>query len=1595
LLLTLVAALRPSVAAAAIAQRGAATTGTTTGTSLTINKPTGVVAGDVMIVNIAQIGNNTTAPSLSGWTLIAGADLLGVTLRYGAVLYKVAGASEPTSYTFTLGAGVTDAVGAIVAFSGVDTTGGSGVGGVGSGPFDATTGAIDVSDSATVTATTITTADANAAVIMFGMAANSAPTWSGWTTTSPGALTEIADFQSTSDSVGAAWATKAAAGATGAGTATLSVTTRNGGILIALKPLVSTPTPTMTPTATPTVTATATPTSTPTATPQPLLCAPTVTPGTATVSGTGNILNTYYPGTATASAGATSISVGTSQGSATAIGTGDLLLVIQMQDSTINSTNTSSYGDGSTGSGATSYATAGQYEYVIATGAVSGGAVPIHGNGASNGLIYSYPYAAYTTTHGQQQFQVVRVPQYYNLTVTGQITASAWNGSSGGIVALDVASTLTFSGGSIIVDTLGFRGGGGRGLTGGTQGTGTDYRNLATYNFHGQKGEGVAGSPFYMYNGTSTLATIGTGVEGYPNGSMARGAPGNAGGGGTDPDPTANDQNTGGGGGGNGGAGGGGGNSWTSDLAEGGLGGAAFPYAANKLAMGGGGGAGTRNNSSGVNSSGGLGGGIVMIRANSITGAGTLSANGGWPATDNYTPANDGGGGGGAGGSVLVSALSGGLTSLTITATGGVGANAWPADAPGGTPGNRHGPGGGGAGGVVCLSSSAGSTTVTGGANGTTTTALDPYGATSGSPGATCTVVASQIPGASSGATCNATLASVSDFGATVEGGRVVLRWVTGSEIGTVGFHVERWNPILGVFERITPSMLPALITSPQGGTYEYADPGARPEESATYRLIEVEAWGTRRVHGPYTVTPSAAAPARVATAALRVGESSFGGKGHDDPRHGYRAIPHALRAKTTRMRQSVQGAATSGASAVNVLAATSSGAAQVKVRQDGLVSVSASSLAGVFNVSEATVGNWIAQGKIKLSNAGKPVAWTAAAGNVGILFYGQAIDSLYTLDNVYRVKPVAGTKMRKSMGTPSASQPAGVFTETLKFEQDNFAATVVATDPESDYWFWEGFIGDTLGWSSNTFTLEVPDVMGGGSLAIGFSGAAATDHPVEVLLNGELLGDGDWSGLGAYVLSLPVDGSILQSGANSVEVQALGTSDNMFYLQSFDLTYQRQTRAVGDSLTVQAANKGPVVVDGFSVSAISVFDITNPQLPLYLSGTKIVGTGADYSVTFQAKKGGRYLAVAATAIQAGTAQAESGTNLTGQDRVDYAVITTPALAGAAQALASYRATTLLKSRVVLVDDIYTNFNFGIANPHALGSFLQQAARNWGLRYAVLAGVGTFDYRDLMGLIGEEQVPTLMTATPYGLYACDGCLADFNGDGVPEVVVSRIPAGTAADLQGYVTKLKTYEQGEMSLGAAGVLMLADVADPSAGDFPADSDQVTALLPPAVAVEKVYLSDYELATARTLLFGRLAGNLGWMNYIGHGGLDRMSAGGLMTTADVADLQSTGMLPVVSALTCAVNRFEYPGVTSLGEELVLQPGGGAIAVWAATGLSLDSPAVQLDESLFKLVFQSQEPVLGNAIQRSLKESSGNPLFMRRIYNLLGDGALLLRH
>jgi uncharacterized repeat protein (TIGR01451 family) len=534
--------------------------------------------------------------------------------------------------------------------------------------------------------------------------------------------------------------------------------------------------------------------------------------------------NTYYPGTASAAKGATSITIGAgtlgSTAAANTISAGDLLLVIQMQGADINSANTDAYGDGVAGGGASGNLTtnlqAGVYEYVVATNAT-----PIDVT-AGGTLTLAAPLAnsyASSATTSPRRFQVVRIPQYANLTLSGNLIATPWNGSTGGIIALDVAGQTNLGSNIITASGRGFRGGGGR-TQATAAGSNNDYVATTTANAHAQKGEGTAGTPRYVNvpttpNNSSTNATIDTGIEGYPGGPSGRGAPGNAGGGGNN-----NVDNSGGGGGANGGTGGRGGNNFSTNLAIGGEPGTNFSLVtSSRLVMGGGGGAGTTNNNSGTPangpaSSGAAGGGIVMLRSGTITGTGSIFANGG---NANATTVDDGGGGGGAGGAILITASS--TSTLTLSANGGTGGNTNPA-----TTSGPHGPGGGGGGGVIFTTSGVTATASTNGGASGTTVATDgsrtAFGAAAGLGGVTNTGISNSIAGSTAGANCVADVATTITGPASISAGQPTGNFtVTFSNVGS--------GSATSVAQRVT---LPtgAGLTAAQQATIVAAYPGTK-----------------------------------------------------------------------------------------------------------------------------------------------------------------------------------------------------------------------------------------------------------------------------------------------------------------------------------------------------------------------------------------------------------------------------------------------------------------------------------------------------------------------------------------------------------------------------------------------------------------------------------------------------------------------------------------------------------------------------------------------------------------------------------------------
>ena len=397
----------------------------------------------------------------------------------------------------------------------------------------------------------------------------------------------------------------------------------------------------------------------------------------------------------------------------------------------------------------------------------------------------------------------------------------------------------------------------------------------------------------------------------------------------------------------------------------------------------------------------------------------------------------------------------------------------------------------------------------------------------------------------------------------------VVVEWHTLAEHGTVGFHLARLNESSGEFELVTKKLLPGLLHSRHGGVYRLRDPRVRVGDFVSYQLVELEATGARLTYGPFDVWVG---PVRPSDAPVIEAD----GKG-DRPLPGFERVARAMSAlEQARIADKI---AAREAAWLNK-ADRKGPVAKVMVREPGLYGLEAAAIAGVMGMEESEIVKLIADRKLRLTNRGEPVATAPMAGNAGLYFYGKAITSQYTEDNVYVLSQATGLRM----GTRNAGQPAPVFgqtfTETMHAEGNQFTVTHLFDDPDDDYWMWD-FRFEDLIFPTYVDPFPVPSpglaTQSGDKavLKVRLHGGSETDddfdHKARIVVNGVEIGETEWDGLQPHEAEFEVELSALIDGDNEVEVfgtaSGIPSQPSIFYVNSFELSYPRRYQSLAGSL--------------------------------------------------------------------------------------------------------------------------------------------------------------------------------------------------------------------------------------------------------------------------------------------------------------------------------------------------------------------------------------------------------------------------------------------
>jgi hypothetical protein len=647
------------------------------------------------------------------------------------------------------------------------------------------------------------------------------------------------------------------------------------------------------------------------------------------------------------------------------------------------------------------------------------------------------------------------------------------------------------------------------------------------------------------------------------------------------------------------------------------------------------------------------------------------------------------------------------------------------------------------------------------------------------------------------------------------------------------------------------------------------------------------------------------------------------------------------------------------------------------------------------------------------------------------ILFYGQAVASKYTADNVYWLTYdpeglAAGLRMGSRDGTPGTALTPDYYPAVRQMGSNGYYVQKAPGDDALERWFWayvRALSGLPASWT-HSFSVPAPYTEPyTATLRVALLGYLENpvnpDHHVVISLNGTQVGEVWWDGITWQTVEMEIAQSLLLPGNNTLSVVCpndTGVGNDMVWVDWAELEFANTFLAEGDMLPFRYGASGiwEFQVDGFSSDELAIYDVTDPAAVVRIEGLGVVGSGpGPYSAVFEDEVAAPtdYWAMAETAYRTVQAiEADTASDLgSSTNGADYIVIAHQAFSAQAAQLRDFRASPELRAVTVDVQDVYDEFGYGIVGAAAIHDFLSYAYGNWQApspAYVVLVGDGHYDPKNYNGYGRVSYMPPYLAAADPWIVetAADNRYVTLEGeDNLPDMMLGRLAVNSSAEASAFVDKIMAYEEGpEPGDWQQQVLAVADDRDPAVGDFAQISDDLLACcLPEPYQAERVYYGiapHTTVAEARAaILAGINAGKL-IVNYIGHGATTQWAGEGLFQAADVAGLTNGGKLPVMLPMTCYDGFYHYPfnpgfGYDATAEVVTRAEGKGAVASWSPTGLGVVAGHDYLDRGFFQALFEDGLLTLGQATTAGKLNlfASGSNLDLLDTYLLFGDPAL----
>lgn len=491
--------------------------------------------------------------------------------------------------------------------------------------------------------------------------------------------------------------------------------------------------------------------------------------------------------------------------------------------------------------------------------------------------------------------------------------------------------------------------------------------------------------------------------------------------------------------------------------------------------------------------------------------------------------------------------------------------------------------------------------------------------------------------------------------------------------------------------------------------------------------------------------------------------------------------------------------------------------------------------------------------------------------------------------------------------------------------------------------------------------------------------------------------------------------------------------SSALGFLNYIELNAVRKLVLSGQQMSFRnIASVGPTNISLFQLETtnpnVEIWDITTATDPQIQASTNQGGVLSFITETpilkeFIAVTGNEYYQPSFEGIIANQ-------NLHGIGQPDMVILTHPDFLYEAERLAQFRRQNSgLDVFVITPDKIYNEFSSGAQDASAIRDFMKMLYDRAGNdqskmpQYLLLLGDGSYDNKNILNP-NTNFLPTFESRNsiaPLGSYVSDdyyGLLDDIEGgwdlnnnfpplgQNALDIAVGRLPVRTAEEARQVIDKIIHYSSSTISsTWKNNYVLIADDEDNNR-HFNDAEDQYELILDNTKRydVDKIYLDAYpQISTpagnrypaVNNAINQRMNSGALVVNYIGHGGITGLGHEQVMMLDDINSWKNIDNMPLMVTATCSFSHWDDPEFQSAGEQSLLNPKGGAIALFTTTRVVYAQGNKLMNENFIDALFapanSNSTQTLGDVFRVSKNINNVGLSSNNRNFTLLGDPSL----